>query len=91
MLRRFQAVPREKTGIGIHLPTAPSQPVAPNQPARREFEYVRNGTAALLAAFCVLTGMVVGIVRPRHRASEVSLRSLAGCSPGGTVCGRPRP
>ena len=60
----------EKTGIGIHLPTAPSQPVAPDQPARREFEYVRNGTAALLAAFCVLTGMVVGIVRPRHRAAE---------------------
>ena len=60
----------EKTGIGIHLPTAPSQPVAPDQPARREFEYVRNGTAALLAAFCVLTGKVVGIVRPRHRAAE---------------------
>jgi transposase len=60
----------EKTGIGVHLPTAPSQPVAPDQPARREFEYVRNGTAALLAAFCVLTGMVVGIVRPRHRAAE---------------------
>jgi len=60
----------EKTGIGIHLPTAPSQPVAPDQPARREFEYVRHGTAALLAAFCVLTGMVYGIVRPRHRAAE---------------------
>jgi hypothetical protein len=40
----------EKTGIGVREPTAPSQPVAPDQPARREFEYVRNGTADLLAA-----------------------------------------
>lgn len=60
----------EKTGIGIREPAAPSQPVAPGQVARREFEYVRNGTAALLAAFSVLTGMVYGIVRPQHRSLE---------------------
>lgn len=60
----------EKTGIGIRAPAAPSQPVAPGRPARREFEYVRNGTAALLAAFCVLTGIVHGIVRQRHRSAE---------------------
>ena len=60
----------EKTGIGVREPTAPSQPVVPGQPARREFEYVRHGTADLLAAFEVGTGRVYGIVRERHRASE---------------------
>ncbi|MBI2202039.1 MAG: IS630 family transposase, partial [Armatimonadetes bacterium] len=60
----------EKTGIGIREPAAPSQPVAPGRPARREFEYVRHGAAALLAAFCVVTGMVYGIVRQRHRSVE---------------------
>ncbi len=59
-----------KTGIGVREPAAPSQPVAPGRPTRREFEYVRNGTAALLAAFSVLTGMVYGIVRQQHRSLE---------------------
>jgi len=60
----------EKTGIGVRTPAAPSQPVAPGQPARREFEYVRHGTAALLAAFAVQTGRVHGLVRRRHRSAE---------------------
>jgi hypothetical protein len=60
----------EKTGIGIREPAALSQPVTPGRAARREYEYVRNGTAALLAAFCVLTGVVHGIVRQSHRACE---------------------
>jgi transposase len=60
----------ELTGLGIREPAAPSQPVAPGQPARREFEYRRHGTAAVLAAFSVLTGMVTAIVRQRHRSCE---------------------
>ena len=60
----------EKTGIGVRTPAAPSHPVAPGRPARREFEYVRHGTAAVLAAFCVNTGAVTGIVRQRHRSAE---------------------
>ena len=60
----------EKTGIGVRTPAAPSQPVAPGQPARREHEYERHGTAAVLAAFCVLTGLVSAIVRQRHRSCE---------------------
>lgn len=73
----------EKTGIGVRTPAAPSQPIAPGRPARREFEYVRHGTAALLAAFCVLTGTVHGIVRPRHRSAEFIelLRLLDGLVP----------
>jgi hypothetical protein len=77
----------EKTGIGVRTPAAPSQPVAPGQPARREFAYVRHGTAALLAAFCVLTGVVHGIVRQRHRACEFIelLRLLDSLVPRGQV------
>ena len=60
----------EKTGIGRHAPTAPSQPVGPDQPARREFADVRHGTADLLAAFALLSGLVSGIVRPRPRSAE---------------------
>jgi transposase len=60
----------EKTAIGVRRRTAPRQPPAPGQPARREHEYARHGTADLLAAFCVTTGRVTGIVRPRHRSRE---------------------
>jgi DDE superfamily endonuclease len=77
----------EKTGIGVRMPAAPSQPAAPGRPARREFEYVRHGTAALLAAFCVGTGVVHGLVRQRHRAAEFVelLRLLDGLVPKGQV------
>jgi len=60
----------EKTGIGVRSPAAPSQPVAPGRPTRREFEYVRHGTASVLAAFDVRTGQVQAIVRQRHRSAE---------------------
>jgi hypothetical protein len=60
----------EKTGIGVRRPAAPSQPVAPGRPARREFEYVRHGTADLLAAFAVRDGQVTAIVRRQHRSRE---------------------
>lgn len=60
----------EKTGSGVRCPRARGQPAAPGRPARREFEYVRHGTAAVLAAFEVQTGVVRGLVRQRHRAAE---------------------
>jgi transposase len=60
----------EKTGSGVRPPCAPSQPVAPGQPARRECEYVRHGTADVLAAFEVQTGTVRAIVRRQHRSAE---------------------
>ncbi len=77
----------EKTGIGVRMPAPPRQPVGPGQPARREFEDVRHGTAALLAAFRVRTGTVHGIVRQRHRSFEVIglLRLLDGLVPKGQV------
>jgi hypothetical protein len=60
----------EKTGRGVRRPAAPSQPVAPGRPARRELESVRHGTADLLAAFAVRDGHVTGIVRRQHRSRE---------------------
>src|SRR3954447_23538722 len=39
----------EKTGIGARSRTRPTQLVAPGRPARQEHEYVRHGTAILLA------------------------------------------
>ncbi len=77
----------EKTGIGVHELAAPSQPVAPDQPARQEFEYVRHGTADLLAAFALLTGLVYGIVRRQHRSAEFIelLRLLDALVPTGQI------
>ena len=57
-------------GIGVRRPTVPDQPPALGRPARREFEYVRNGTVDLLAGFGVNDGQVCGIVRLQHRSRE---------------------
>jgi transposase len=46
----------EKTGIGARSRTRPTQPVASGRPARQEHEYVRHGTAILLAALDVHGG-----------------------------------
>ena len=77
----------EKTGIGVRTPAAPSQAVAPGRAARREFEYVRHGTAAVLAAFDVRTGEVQALVRRRHRSAEFIelLRRLDQRTPRGQV------
>ena len=66
----------EKPGIGVRRPTAPDQPPVPRRPpargrpARREFEYLRNGTVDLLAGFRVNDGQVYGMVRLKHRSRE---------------------
>ena len=48
----------EKTGIQAKSRTHPTQPVRPGRLERREFEYVRHGTASLIAALDVATGCV---------------------------------
>jgi transposase len=49
----------EKTGIGARSRTRPGTPPAPGRPTRQEHEYVRHGTATLLAALDVHHGGVV--------------------------------
>ena len=68
MARPSASTRRPASAFASRPPRASQWP--PAEPARREFEYVRNGTAALLAAFCVLTGVVHGIVRQQHRSLE---------------------
>jgi transposase len=49
----------EKTGIQAKYRKYPEQPPAPGRLARREFEYVRNGTVSIIAALEVRTGQVI--------------------------------
>jgi len=50
------------TGIQALERAAPTLPMKPGHVERREFEYVRHGTQALIAAFDVATGSVYGTV-----------------------------
>ena len=52
----------EMTGIQALERAAPSLPVKPGHVERREFEYVRHGTQALIAAFDVVSGKVRGTI-----------------------------
>jgi transposase len=49
----------EKTGMQILERKYPTQLVQPGKPEKREFEYIRHGTRALLTSFVVPTGKVV--------------------------------
>jgi transposase len=49
----------EKTGIQAKYRKYPERPPRPGRLARREFEYVRNGTVSIIAALQVATGQVV--------------------------------
>jgi hypothetical protein len=49
----------EKTGIQAKYRTYAEQPPRPGRLARREFEYVRNGTLSIIAALQVATGQVI--------------------------------
>lgn len=60
----------EKTGIQAKYRKYPELPGAPGRLARREFEYVRNGTVSIIAALQVTTGHVV--VEPIARNDSVT-------------------
>ena len=49
----------EKTGMQILGRKYPTQPAAPGKPEKREFEYIRYGTRALITSFVVPTGEVI--------------------------------
>jgi transposase len=52
----------EMTGIQALERAAKSLPMKPGHVERREFEYIRHGTKALIAAFDVATGKVRGTI-----------------------------
>src|SRR5450755_808416 len=60
----------EKTGIQAKYRKYPGRLPAPGRPARREFEYVRNGTVSIIAALHVATGHVVA--EPAARNDSVT-------------------
>jgi transposase len=49
----------EKTGMQILQRKYPTIPAQPGKPEKREHEYIRHGTRALIASFVVPTGQVV--------------------------------
>jgi transposase len=60
----------EKTGVQAKQPIRKEIPLKPGEPARREFEYKRHGTVALLAALLVHTGEIKGSVYERNSRVE---------------------
>jgi transposase len=60
----------EKTSLQAKEPIRSEIPIQPGKPARREFEYRRHGTVALLAALLVHTGEVKGSVYERNSRVE---------------------
>lgn len=49
----------EKTGIQALERAAPTRPMMPGKPERREFEYIRHGTQSLMANLEVATGQII--------------------------------
>ena len=60
----------EKTGMQILERKYPTKPARPGQIEKREFEYLRHGTRALLATFCVPTGKVVWNLGPTRTSVD---------------------
>jgi len=52
----------EMTGVQALERAAPGLPMKPGKVERREYEYKRHGTQALIAAFDVVSGQVQGVV-----------------------------
>lgn len=60
----------EKTGMQILQRKYATQPVEPGKPEKREFEYIRHGTRALLTSFAVPTGEVVWDLGPTRTSAD---------------------
>jgi transposase len=60
----------EKSGMQAKSRKNPTKPAAPGRPTRREFEYVRHGTAVLFAGLNVHDGAVAGWVTDSTRSEN---------------------
>lgn len=62
----------EKPGIQAIENTAADLPPVPGKHSAigRDHEYIRHGTLSLLAGIDLVSGEVLGLVRPRHRSAE---------------------
>lgn len=73
----------EKTGIQAKTPTKPDRPPAPGRPARREHEYIRNGTQCLFACLKVKEGDVLGMASDtRNRFDLIRFLNRDPCRGG---------
>jgi transposase len=61
----------EKTSIQALERLSDTRAASPGRPGRFEFEYVRHGVRALLAAFDVRTGRVLAHLRPQRTARDL--------------------
>jgi len=60
----------EKTGMRILQRKYPTRPARPGSIEKREFEYIRHGTRALLTTFRVPTGQVVWNLSPTRTSID---------------------
>jgi hypothetical protein len=60
----------EKTGMQILQRKYPTRVAQPGQPEKREHEYIRHGTRALLASFVVPTGQVLWNCGPTRTSAD---------------------
>lgn len=81
----------EMTGIQALERAAESLPMQPGHVERREFEYIRHGTKALIAAFDVATGKVRGTIGDTRTEEDfvaflTGLFATASTAPWHVVC-----
>lgn len=73
----------EKTGMQALGRPHPTQPAQPGKPARREQDYIRYGTRALIASLIVPTGEIIGDLGPTRTSVDFAahLGHVAGRFP----------
>jgi hypothetical protein len=73
----------EKTGMQAPGRPHPTRPAQPGTPGRREQDYLRYGTRALITSFVVATGEVIGDLGPTRTSVDFAahLGQVAGRSP----------
>lgn len=66
----------EKTGMQILQRKYPTRLACPGHPEKREHEYIRHGTRALIASFVVPTGEVIWTLGPTRTSSDFAAHLL---------------